>query len=392
MATNDFNPLMMAAQDPEEFKKFFANALGESSFVKVPTQAQFRTLAHSLNIHNLLDFGFISDEDESLSPAEILTKIQNLPPGPMRDGVWAVAPYFNISIPEGFDEDEDVDLDLDLILHPKDTQTFTLFNKLPIELRDKIWEYAAESNRLVEVIWQKREERWWASKSSQIDPPGVFAACRESREATKFVRERCGISAFGTWTNIYSDLLWINPGQDIPNMRFMNFCMDLYEVWKDPIRSEDDIDDSEDRALSKLPRLAVNWDMLEVLLDYGELDDDLSFGGEEGLLRTNFTGLQELVLVDVEYVRDQAGKLYKDDRLLVEGELLEAKPTEFLTDPTRALEKARENLKFEPGQCEISLKRLQRGNDGEGGARFEYFNRDQSVMGMMATLLAEGEF
>lgn len=50
-------------------------------------------------------------------------------------------------------------------------------------------------------------------------------------------------------------------------------------------------------------------------------------------------------------------------------------------------EKARENLKFEPGQCKISLKRLQRGNDGPGGARSEYLNRDQSFMGMITSLL-----
>ncbi|CZR59309.1 uncharacterized protein PAC_09201 [Phialocephala subalpina] len=380
------NQMRTSPNGQELSKMLWANIQQDASDTKVPTQAQLRILAHSLDTANLLAFEFISDENEIISPAEILTKLQNLPAGVERDTVWSCAEDFNemgMDVTECFDPDRDWSI-------PKGLkhEAFPLFNEFPLELRDKIWKHAVESNHLVEIIWQKEEQRWWASKSSQVGPPGVFATCRESREATKFVRENCGINAFGTWTNIYSDLLWMNTLQDILNRRFMNFCMNLYEVWKDPIRSnDDDIGDSEDRPLSKLPRLAVSWDMWEGMLNRGEMDDDLSVGGEEGLLRTNFTSLKEMVLVDVEDVRDQGGKLYRDDRLLVEGELLEAQPTQFLTDPTSALEKARENLKFEPGQCEVILRRLLRGNDGPGGARSEYLNRDQSFMGMVTSLL-----
>ncbi|KAE8451818.1 hypothetical protein EG329_002658 [Mollisiaceae sp. DMI_Dod_QoI] len=366
---------MAATVSQEELMRHFTNLREDASSIRVPTQAQLRSLAHALDTSNLMDFEFISEESESLSPAEILSKLQNAT-GEMRDLIWAFAMQFETNIDDDY-QDENGDDDFISSASPKETVivTFTLFNELPYELRDKIWKHASESNRLVEIFWQIEHHRWWASKSSRFPAPGVFAACRESRDSTRALRERRFMKVFGTWTNLYSDLLWINTFHAILSRRFMNFCMDLYEVWDNP-NGDEDRDDLDGQALTKLPRLAVSWEMWEGMLERVIMGDDLSVGGEGGLLRKNFKGLKELVLVQIEEVMDQGGKLYRDERVLVEDELLDATPSESLPNPGSALERTCENLKFAPGECEVRLKRLQRGNDGVGGVRSEYIFTD----------------
>jgi hypothetical protein len=59
--------------------------------------------------------------------------------------------------------------------------TFYLFNKLPIELRLKIWEDALSEPRIIEVEWCQTHEEWFCPTESYVDPSlGVIRANKES--------------------------------------------------------------------------------------------------------------------------------------------------------------------------------------------------------------------
>jgi hypothetical protein len=54
---------------------------------------------------------------------------------------------------------------------------FTLFAKLPLELRRKIWCFAASTERIIDISWGHRKGYYYSS----IPPPSVLHASRESR-------------------------------------------------------------------------------------------------------------------------------------------------------------------------------------------------------------------
>lgn len=347
------------------------------SRTKIPTQAELRALAHSVNSHNLVDLGLIDDENENLNPAEILTKFRNAS-REKRDEIFELAAGFEMGMNMDDDMDIDTDEDIDLATNAE-TQTFTLFNELPTELRAKIWRHAAETNNLIEITWKEREECWWATSYSRVSPPAVFSACRDSREATRLIREKEMMKAFGTWTNIYTDLLFLRSLNNTLPRRFMNFAMDLYEAWE---IEDDDIDEElKETVLSKLPRLAVCWNMWTRMLD-NEDGDDLTVGGQNGLLKENFPALKELVFVYVVEPDDQERRLYRDDRVLVEDELFQTEAE------NNGLKMAREDLNYEPGECEVVLKSLLRGDDGEGGVRAEYRSSNPVLFDLVSQVFA----
>jgi hypothetical protein len=316
------------------------------SHIKIPTQEQLRDLASTLNRSNLLDLGLISDEDELLRPAELFTKLKHITAGETREKIWSLATGVKKR-----DSDEEI-------------AEFTIFNQLPFDLRDEIWKIAARTNNLIELTWQNLNARWWCTPFCRFSPPAVFSVCRESRESTRIIREKEFVNAFGTVVNVHNDLLFLHSVDEELNRRFMNFCMDLYES-----RGNDG------EMMKKLPRLAISWMMWEDMLNDDDDNDDLSVHGEHGLLRENLKGLKELVLVHVMIGADQNERLYRDERVLVEEELLDVMPKNFsgfALDPEAVLKEVRDNLKYTPEECRVVFKTLLRGDDGEGGAMHEF--------------------
>lgn len=311
---------------------------------KISTQSQLRKLACLREPSDQLELGLMlktdKEDNESedailLAPSDIFKRHQNV----------AGANHGQV-------------LPLDSAIEPSPSEKFTLFTQLPFEIRDQIWKLASHTRNVIELTWQTSELRWWSTPLSPIAPPAVFSTCQESRESTKRIQEKETIVTFGTSFNLYTDLLFLHSRQHgILNRRFMNFCMGLYEVW-----------DSDGEAVKRLPRLAIcsnMWkDMLDGMDSDDEQEDDLSVGGKTGLLRANFIGLKELILVQV--------------MLLVEKELLDATGTHEAVDDSfdheEALSKARENLKYEANECRVIWKVLYRGEGGKEGARANFIS------------------
>jgi hypothetical protein len=73
---------------------------------------------------------------------------------------------------------------------------FTLFPKLPPELRNKIWKYAAFEPRVIKVLVDAKQVElvggpWNSNVEGQIRHPGIMQACRESRQEGRRYYERC---------------------------------------------------------------------------------------------------------------------------------------------------------------------------------------------------------
>ena len=59
--------------------------------------------------------------------------------------------------------------------------SFSVFPRLPIELRLKIWAHASPLPRIIELSWPPEERSKARSPISKTAPPSVLHACRESR-------------------------------------------------------------------------------------------------------------------------------------------------------------------------------------------------------------------
>jgi hypothetical protein len=98
---------------------------------------------------------------------------------------------------------------------------FTLFPKLPPELRDKIWTYAAEEPRTI-ILQQVldgsnprehflSDETFWSSAvTGQTRHPGIMQVCRESRQRGAKFYEKCYEVAQGCCKGVEGNAIFIN--------------------------------------------------------------------------------------------------------------------------------------------------------------------------------------
>ncbi|KAH7311053.1 hypothetical protein BKA65DRAFT_484842 [Rhexocercosporidium sp. MPI-PUGE-AT-0058] len=73
---------------------------------------------------------------------------------------------------------------------------FTLFPKLPANLRQHIWSFAASESRYIKIIELDRRlppsyQNWDSRVAGQQKNPGIIGACRESQEQAKKKYRRC---------------------------------------------------------------------------------------------------------------------------------------------------------------------------------------------------------
>ncbi|KAE9368017.1 hypothetical protein N431DRAFT_471392 [Stipitochalara longipes BDJ] len=65
---------------------------------------------------------------------------------------------------------------------PDTLTTFTIFSRLPIELRNKIWCQAAREVRVVELEWHNPEKMWIVCKKSTSLSPSIARVNKEARQ------------------------------------------------------------------------------------------------------------------------------------------------------------------------------------------------------------------
>lgn len=101
------------------------------------------------------------------------------------------------------------------------------FGRLPLELREEIWRYALKEERVVEIIWKRTENRWWAAGTNQVPAPGLFPVCKESNTVAKANVVKC----FGAFINLESDPLWVNSLKyDSWAQHFLEFADEMYNI------------------------------------------------------------------------------------------------------------------------------------------------------------------
>lgn len=153
--------------------------------------------------------------------------------------------------------------------HPKSLSDFTLFLKLPVELRLAIYDKMCDSPRIVEVLWNK-DKRYYYTDS---EVPLVLQICIESRTyamrtyhkmfqgTTPTIAQHgnSGVRAFGAYINYSLDIVYIT----------------LRSAQKEDYRimAENFLTSLEGNALSLIQHLAV--DTIGTSLPMLSLDDQL---------------------------------------------------------------------------------------------------------------------
>jgi len=165
---------------------------------------------------------------------------------------------------------------------------FTLFPRLPIELREKIWEEACNEPRVIDLwalpvgqgIGNPRKldrlfgETPFGYKTHQIDP-AVLEACQQSKE----VGHRHYELSFGTIAEGYDDGFGHGPGAEIiiqtPSLTYVNWKSDIIcpfptssNSWADFQPEEVMYDDLQDHHYRhKIHRIAIEVEQVEWAID-----------------------------------------------------------------------------------------------------------------------------
>lgn len=131
---------------------------------------------------------------------------------------------------------------------PQILKTFTVFPNLPIELRLKIWEQAANKPRIIPIVTAdqrlKNDYRFLVSTGAfsplpkfswiaDCKPPITFSICRESRYETIGRYEKC-------FAHQLSRPIFFAPKTDV--LLFVDaICLESFfgNVWKDPMGETD---------------------------------------------------------------------------------------------------------------------------------------------------------
>lgn len=156
-------------------------SLGELSSIEIPSRAQIYTFADELQG----SFGTIEKSEIGVgTPAvgrdtreSIIDGCINSPQE-VRDCLWVALSK----------------LLKDPTKPRKAQRTFTRFTSLPLELRRKVWTFATEQDRIIEIINDRREKKWKAAPRSVVKP-SMLLCCKEANVVVREKMARC----FGTW-------------------------------------------------------------------------------------------------------------------------------------------------------------------------------------------------
>jgi hypothetical protein len=153
--------------------------------IEIPSRDQLRYLSKNLTPSDLIELDL--DKFRDVERGDLFYSMLECE-GETRDKLWTLAMEDCFQVP-----------------NYTSTQTFTQFSRLPSELRDQIWKHALEDDRVVEIIYDRRRERWWSAKSSKTSAPSVLLACKQSYAIAKGLILKC----FGTFMNIETDVFLV---------------------------------------------------------------------------------------------------------------------------------------------------------------------------------------
>jgi hypothetical protein len=149
---------------------------------------------------------------------------------------------------------------------PEDLNTFTLFPNLPLELRLKIWSYAGDHPRTLQLTdtWDLQEQGVGIEGNNQV--PGILQACSESRqEGLKHYTactKRCAWSEKIHGTNGHVEARTPCPDSKV----YINFDVDRFYLQRmkvpDRVRPRDSLASFqlERRDLAKIQFLDIPWE------------------------------------------------------------------------------------------------------------------------------------
>lgn len=180
---------------------------------------------------------------------------------------------------------------------------------------------------------------------------------------------------FGTWFNVECDVIWMNSLK--PSDMVDRFMLFTKQLWDASCFVDDDEDEEKAkrwRALGRVRRLMVTWELWEdamqsrqrhVLFGGSAEGDDEVVEGELVALEA----LEEVVLIMVQDVRDQNGKLLIDDRQVTVEDAEEVWGVRNLGLMEEGKEKVERSLRSMNGGVKFDFRLIQKGDDGLGGAR-----------------------
>jgi hypothetical protein len=113
------------------------------------------------------------------------------------------------------------------------------------------------------------------------------------------------------------------------------------------------------RACYRAGKLIVISELWETAMQ--SMEGRVVFGGG---LRENLEGLEELFLVMVEYVRDRNGRLYTDNRQLIDEDIEKVFGVRDLRLKYKMEEEFEKSLRCIDGKVKLEFKLLQRGMMG----------------------------
>lgn len=257
---------------------------------------------------------------------------------------------------------------------PTFLRSFEKFDDLPCELRLKIWHFSLQDDRIIEII--RQGWRWWAARTSQNRFIPQFLACRESAEVASREMFKC----FGAWINPISDTIWINSCKEID----LAICyQDIYhELCGQPQNSG--MEQETIAPLFDIKKLMVTWELCAYLIpqeEEGEAEEEEE--QEEGEAEEEETNnaawlqalhidklqaLESLTFALVEYVQDESGRWYKDDRQLSRGDFENLRGRNHRNIAQAMRPKLEKDLAQIDRRISIDFKMLQKGNEGDMGA------------------------
>jgi hypothetical protein len=116
---------------------------------------------------------------------------------------------------------------------------FTLFPRLPLELKQKIWFYAANHPRVIHLVKDGAIKPGRTSRvTAQSKQPAILQATRESRAEGKMYYELCSQKEITTHDKWYDSVLYGTRSWS-PDSFYINFGADTFLLPHAPFYDED---------------------------------------------------------------------------------------------------------------------------------------------------------
>ncbi|KAE9365507.1 hypothetical protein N431DRAFT_496584 [Stipitochalara longipes BDJ] len=128
---------------------------------------------------------------------------------------------------------------------PQTRATFTLFSKLPIEMRHMIWRHTAMEPRTIELTTEHRGRQPY---DNQNRAPAAIHTCQESRKEGKRYYQRCA-----------EKISSVAGPRAIPNIIWINFAVDCFSFSTDDFLEQEKLNFDE-AVLHQVGRLLIHDD------------------------------------------------------------------------------------------------------------------------------------